>query len=42
MQIADFGLSSVLNDGHLLQTSCGSPNYVAPEVAWGRYTFESR
>jgi hypothetical protein len=32
---SDFGLSNVLDDG-LLQTSCGTPDYVAPEVcAWG-------
>lgn len=32
VKIADFGLSSNMRDGHLLNTSCGSPNYAAPEV----------
>jgi serine/threonine protein kinase len=34
VKIADFGLSNVMRDGHFLKTSCGSPNYAAPEV-WG-------
>ena len=33
VKIADFGLSNVMRDGHFLKTSCGSPNYAAPEVA---------
>ncbi|KAG1346202.1 SNF1-related protein kinase catalytic subunit alpha KIN10 [Cocos nucifera] len=32
VKIADFGLSNVMCDGHLLKTCCGSPNYAAPEV----------
>ena len=32
VKIADFGLSNVMRDGHFLKTSCGSPNYAAPEV----------
>lgn len=32
IKIADFGLSNVMRDGHFLKTSCGSPNYAAPEV----------
>uniref|UniRef100_A0A7N0SZ56 non-specific serine/threonine protein kinase n=1 Tax=Kalanchoe fedtschenkoi TaxID=63787 RepID=A0A7N0SZ56_KALFE len=36
VKIADFGLSNVMRDGHLLKTSCGSPNYAAPEVISGR------
>nr|XP_029118485.1 SNF1-related protein kinase catalytic subunit alpha KIN10 isoform X1 [Elaeis guineensis] len=32
VKIADFGLSNVMRDGHLLKTCCGSPNYAAPEV----------
>ncbi|GJP48623.1 hypothetical protein CLOM_g7914 [Closterium sp. NIES-68] len=36
MKIADFGLSNVMRDGHFLKTSCGSPNYAAPEVISGR------
>ncbi|KXZ45443.1 hypothetical protein GPECTOR_54g184 [Gonium pectorale] len=42
VKIADFGLSNIMRDGHFLKTSCGSPNYAAPElrvssaVIWGR------
>ncbi|VFR01202.1 unnamed protein product [Cuscuta campestris] len=36
VKIADFGLSNVMRDGHFLKTSCGSPNYAAPEVVSGR------
>ncbi|CAA7055428.1 unnamed protein product [Microthlaspi erraticum] len=35
IKIADFGLSNIMYDGHLLKTSCGSPNYAAPEVLAG-------
>ena len=35
VKIADFGLSNVMRDGHFLKTSCGSPNYAAPEVRQG-------
>ncbi|KAK1292710.1 SNF1-related protein kinase catalytic subunit alpha KIN10 [Acorus calamus] len=35
IKIGDFGLSNVMKDGHLLKTSCGSPNYAAPEVISG-------
>ena len=35
VKIADFGLSNVMRDGHFLKTSCGSPNYAAPEVGVG-------
>lgn len=39
VKIADFGLSNALKDGEFLLTSCGSPNYAAPEVINGmRYT----
>lgn len=34
-KIADFGLSSDISDGDFLKTSCGSPNYAAPEVITG-------
>ena len=36
IKIADFGLANFLNDGCFLDTSCGSPNYAAPEVISGR------
>ena len=32
LKIADFGLSNRMKDGQFLKTSCGSPNYAAPEV----------
>eukprot|EP00802_Teleaulax_amphioxeia_P007362 Tamp_07368.p1 GENE.Tamp_07368~~Tamp_07368.p1 ORF type:complete len:472 (+),score=12.47 Tamp_07368:749-2164(+) len=36
IKIADFGLSNVIQDGAFLKTSCGSPNYAAPEVISGK------
>ena len=36
IKIADFGLANFLEDGCFLDTSCGSPNYAAPEVISGR------
>ena len=36
LRIADFGLSNVMKDGDFFKTSCGSPNYAAPEVISGR------
>nr|KYP60401.1 SNF1-related protein kinase catalytic subunit alpha KIN10 [Cajanus cajan] len=36
IKIADFGLSNIMRDGHFLKTSCGSPNYAAPEVISGK------
>lgn len=35
-KIADFGLSNIMHDGDFLKTSCGSPNYAAPEVISGK------
>ncbi|KAG5341666.1 hypothetical protein C0989_008161 [Termitomyces sp. Mn162] len=35
VKIADFGLSNEISDGDFLSTSCGSPNYAAPEVING-------
>jgi len=35
IKIADFGLSNMMRDGEFLRTSCGSPNYAAPEVISG-------
>ncbi|CDU22927.1 related to SNF1-carbon catabolite derepressing ser/thr protein kinase [Sporisorium scitamineum] len=36
VKIGDFGLSNIMTDGDFLKTSCGSPNYAAPEVISGR------
>ncbi|PAA82899.1 hypothetical protein BOX15_Mlig010612g3 [Macrostomum lignano] len=36
VKIADFGLSNFMTDGEFLDTSCGSPNYAAPEVVSGK------
>jgi hypothetical protein len=35
IKLADFGLSNRTLDGAMLSTSCGSPNYAAPEVISG-------
>ena len=35
VKVADFGLSNCMEDGAFLRTSCGSPNYAAPEVISG-------
>ena len=36
IKIADFGLSNLMQDGDFMRTSCGSPNYAAPEVISGK------
>jgi 5'-AMP-activated protein kinase catalytic alpha subunit len=36
VKVADFGLSNIMMDGEFLKTSCGSPNYAAPEVISGK------
>jgi len=36
VKVADFGLSNMMMDGEFLRTSCGSPNYAAPEVISGK------
>lgn len=35
VKIADFGLVNIMRDGEFCRTSCGSPNYAAPEVING-------
>ena len=35
VKVADFGLGNFIREGHFLKTSCGSPNYAAPEVISG-------
>lgn len=35
VKIGDFGLSGNITDGAFLSTSCGSPNYAAPEITEG-------
>ena len=39
VKIADFGLSNMMTDGEFLRTSCGSPNYAAPEVISGKWVY---
>lgn len=39
VKIIDFGLSNIMKDGEFLTTSCGSPNYAAPEVISGKLYF---
>ncbi|KAJ3427105.1 non-specific serine/threonine protein kinase [Anaeramoeba flamelloides] len=36
IKISDFGLSNIMEDGLLLKTSCGTPNYASPEVIAGK------
>lgn len=36
VKIADFGLSNYMLDGQSLSTSCGSPNYAAPEIIYAQ------
>jgi len=35
LKLVDFGLSNLMREGEFLTTSCGSPNYAAPEVISG-------
>lgn len=37
VKIADFGLSNIMRDGMFLYSSCGSPNYAAPELINGKF-----
>ena len=32
LKVCDFGLCNQIQDGKFLMTSCGSPNYAAPEI----------
>ncbi|GBG91126.1 hypothetical protein CBR_g51928 [Chara braunii] len=36
VKIADLGLGNLVREGAFLKTSCGSPNYAAPEVIGGK------
>ena len=35
IKIADFGMAALQTDADLLETSCGSPHYAAPEIVSG-------
>jgi len=37
LKLGDFGLCNTMKDGSSLKTSCGSPNYAAPEVISGSF-----
>jgi carbon catabolite-derepressing protein kinase len=37
VKLADYGLSNQIIEGEFLKTSCGSPNYAAPEVIRGGF-----
>jgi len=39
--IADFGLSKTFGGGEALETSCGTPDYVAPEVITAEGTYDN-
>ncbi|KAI4335712.1 hypothetical protein L6164_014333 [Bauhinia variegata] len=45
LKVSDFGLSALTQQGDgLLHTTCGTPNYVAPEVSasYGQLTYDER
>ena len=35
VKISDFGLSRIIKEGSFMQTICGTPEYLAPEVLAG-------
>lgn len=35
IKLADFGLANLLTPETALETACGTPGYVAPEILWG-------
>ncbi|KZS93182.1 snf 1 [Sistotremastrum niveocremeum HHB9708] len=37
VKLADYGLSNLMSEGEFMKTSCGSPNYAAPEVIRGGF-----
>lgn len=44
LKIGDFGLSAVIREGEKRKTVCGTPNYIAPEVLFGKasgHSFEA-
>lgn len=44
IKIGDFGLSAVIKGGEKRKTVCGTPNYIAPEVLFGKaggHSFEA-
>lgn len=44
LKIGDFGLSAIIRNGEKRKTVCGTPNYIAPEVLFGKeggHSFEA-